>query len=93
MGNVTVSKDYLMNPAVVHNFRKLFLGKNGDPLGIEGPGQFRGEDSVFNAGNLGSGESDYFYGWIIAVTNLEIMKIPSRRAHDEDFGSVHHNLQ
>jgi hypothetical protein len=89
MGEVTVSEDHLLNPLALDKVRKVFFWKDRNPFGIQRPRELRREEPVFDSGNLSGCEGHHLRCSMIAVIDLKIMKIPSRRTHDDNSGSFH----
>jgi hypothetical protein len=89
MGEVTVSEDHLLNSLASDNVGKVFFWKDRNPFGIQWPGELRGKEPIFDPGNLSGCEGHHLRCGIVAVRHLEIMKIPSRRSHDDNSGSLH----
>jgi hypothetical protein len=89
MGEVTVSEDHLLDSLAPDNVGKVFFCKDRNPIGVQWPGEFRGKEAIFDSGNLSGCEGHHLCCGIIAVRDLEIMKIPSRRTHDDNSGSLH----
>jgi hypothetical protein len=89
MGEVTVSEDHLLNLLALDNVWKVFFWKDRNSFGIQRPRELRRKEPVFDSGNLSGGIGHHLRCSLIAVIDLKIMKIPSRRAHDDNSGSLH----
>ena len=85
MGDVTVGKDHQIDPVVPDQGGQVFLRVKRDACRVKGTRQLRGIDAIVHQGNLGGGKGQHPVVGIILEKQVEIVKIPARRPHDDDF--------
>jgi hypothetical protein len=87
--HVGVGEDDVGHAQVSDQLPKVLLGEYRDALGIEASGELRRVATAVNAGYLRRGERDDLPVRIIAVMNVEVVKIAPGGTHDEDPRSEH----
>ena len=93
VSDVAVGKDHFIHTVLDDDVAKIFLGQDGNTLGVKIAGQHGRVFAAVNIGNLSSGESDDFDFLVVAIEDVEVMEVAARRAHDDDslarhFGSL-----
>jgi hypothetical protein len=84
MRYVAVSEDYLVDRLTAAESLELRLHDDRNTLRIEPTGERRRITSVRDPGNLSRGESDDLNRRIVAIDDIEVVKVPSRGADDHD---------
>ena len=87
VGDVAVGKNHEIGFFTPNQRFQLFLRVNGNAFRIERSGKSRGINAVRLQRYLGGGEGHHAVIGIILEQEVEIVKIPARRAHDDDFFS------
>src|SRR5574343_865729 len=86
---VAVGEDDLFDLMGVAKGLKLAFVRDGDAVRVAGAGELRRVGAPGDACDLSRGESDDLDGRIVAIDCVEIVKVASGGAHDEDAGTVH----
>ncbi len=89
VSNVAIGKRYNLSFCGLDQFSQFIFRPDRYPLWIKRTRQRRWVGFIFDAGNLGCGESDHFVIVIVTEIDVEIMKISSCRSHDNDFFPRH----
>ena len=85
VGDVAVGEIDLGHAVLLDQGVELFLGEDGDAVGIELAGQDGRVFPAVDVGNLGGGEGDDLEIRIVAEVGVEVVEIAAGRAHDDDF--------
>ena len=83
--NVTVREHDVIDLMLADELHQLLFRLDGDSLGIKMSGQLGRIASVIDVRNLGGGEGDDLVCGIVAIQDVEVVKIPPGGTHDEDF--------
>ncbi len=85
MGQVAVGEHHNVRLVVPDQVGQLLLGTDGDAFGVQLAGQGGGIHFSFDSGNLRGSEGDDVVMVVVAEEDVEVVKIPPRRPHDDDF--------
>ncbi len=84
--DIAVGKNDLIDGKLPDQVNEFIFGKNRDTIGVEWARQRGRIRASFDIWDLRRGKGDNLAGRVIAKDKIEIMEIPSRRAHDENSG-------
>jgi hypothetical protein len=82
VGHVAVGEDHVVDPLLAAQRFQLRFRHDRDSVGIARPGQGGRIAPLGNARDLRRGEGDDPGVRIVAINQVEIMEVPSRRTHD-----------
>jgi len=88
VGDVAIREDDLRDGALPDERLQVRLRDDRNALRIEAAAQPGGVAAARDAGNLGGRERDDLRRRVVAVDRVEIVKIASRGAQDDDAGAM-----
>ena len=86
LGDVGVGEHHLLGREPGDHLLQIVLVEHRDPVGVAGTGERGREAPVLDVRDLGRGESDDAAVGIVAIDEIEIVKIAPRGAQDHDAG-------
>jgi hypothetical protein len=81
--HVRVGKDDLVDVVAAQQIVELFLGSNGNPVGIQGARQYGWIAPVFYVWNLRCCECNDFDIRVVSITAIEYVEVTSSGSHDD----------
>jgi hypothetical protein len=84
--DIAVGKNDLVDGKLLDQVNEFIFGKNRDAIGIKWARQRGGIGASFDIWDLRRSKGDNLAGRVIAKDKIEIVEIPSCRAHDENSG-------
>ena len=91
MGDIAVGKGHQVHSVGLDQLPQFFVGMNGNSVRIKRAGQICRVAATIDVGNLGRGECHYPIAAVVPEIDIEVVKITTGGAHDDDiFDSVVH---
>ncbi len=87
--HIGVREPHFVDIMFADDLLEIGFGEDRDAFGIERTRDLRRIDPVLDVGDLRRRESDDVILLVVPVETVEIVKIATGRAHDDDPGSVH----
>ncbi len=92
VADVAVGEDDGVDVLVPDDRLEIRLGPIGMPSSYSGPTSSGGYRAIGNPRDLRRGEGDDLHTRIVAVHDVEVVKVAPGRAHDDDSPAVHRGL-
>jgi hypothetical protein len=89
MGDVGVGEPDLVHAVLADQRLELLFGANGDTVRIERSGQLGRVRPPLDVRDLRGGKGHDLAGLVAAKQRVEVVKVPPRRTHDDDFPPGH----
>ena len=84
VGHVGVGEHHLIHFPLADQRRQFRLRVDGNPVGVQFPGQFGGVSPPLDVGYLGGGEGDHLVGRVVAEIDVEVVEVAPGGSHDDD---------
>ncbi len=87
--HVGVGEPHLVDRLVAHDRLELALGADRHAVRVQPAGQLGGVRAPVDVGDLGGRERHHPDPVVAAEQRVEVVEVPSRRPHDDDFPALH----
>ena len=84
VGDVAVSEDHEIDLQLGDSLAELAFGVDRHAVGVEAAGELRGVEPALDVGDLSGGKCHDSIGRIVAVGDVEVVKIAAGCTHDEN---------